>query len=235
MTESATKNVLIVGAGPGFAHCTAREFGSQGWTVHLLARSRSGLDSLAASLADDVADVYTYVGDVTDHAVLSQLIGQIDAEHHLDACVFQPRGGDDLVDVLDANVDNVRPNLELLVLGGVAVAQALVPRMAERGSGCLVFVGGGSARAPLPVFGNLGMAMAGLRTYALTLNAALADRGVHCAFYTVAGMIGTESRVKTGQLDPRLLAERMYSLVTDRDAREVLMTPDGEVVPKGAR
>jgi NADP-dependent 3-hydroxy acid dehydrogenase YdfG len=228
------KNLLIVGAGAGFARCTAREFGSQGWTVHLLARSRCGLDEVAAALADDSVAVHTHVGDVTEHAGLSELVRQIDTEHALDACAFQPSGGD-IVDVLDANVDNVRPHLELLVLGAAAVGQVLAPRMAERGCGSLVFVGGGSARMPLPVFGNLGMAMAGLRTYALTLNAALAEKGIHSAFYTVAGMIGTEGRVKPGQLDPRRLAERMYALVRDRDAREVLMTPDGEVVPKGAR
>jgi hypothetical protein len=45
-------------------------------------------------------------------------------------------------------------------------------------------------------------------------------------------MIGAESHVNHGQLDPNHLAERMHSLVRDRDAREVLMTPDGEVVPK---
>lgn len=129
----------------------------------------------------------------------------------------------------------MRPHLELLVLGAVALGQALVPGMAERGRGSLVFVGGGSARLPLPVFGNLGMAMSGLRTYALTLNAALAENGVHSAFCTVAGMIGTDGQVRPGQLDPRQLAERMYTLVRDRDAREVVMTPDGEVVPKGAR
>lgn len=230
------KNLLIAGAGSGFARCTARKFGSQGWTVHLLARSRSGLDNLAASLAEDSAVVHTHVGDVTQHAALSGLVTAIDREHPLDACIFQPRGAEDIVDVLNATVDDVRSNLELLVLGAVALGQALVPRMVQRGSGCLIFVGGGSARLlPLPVFGNLGMAMSGLRSYALTLNAALAGRGVHSAFYTVAGMIGAEDDVQPGQLDPRALAERMYGLVGDRNAREALMTPDGEVVPKGAR
>jgi NADP-dependent 3-hydroxy acid dehydrogenase YdfG len=234
MSDSA-KNLLIVGAGPGFARCTAREFGAHGWTVHLLARSEDGLRRLVDSLADDVANMYTHVGDVTRHAAISEVVTAIDAAHPLDACVFQPRGADDLVDVLDATVENVQPNLDLLVSGAVAVGHVLAPRMVDRGHGCLVFVGGGSARAPLPVFGNLGMAMAGMRTYALTLNAGLADRGVHSAFYTVAGMIGAEDRVKPGQLDPRDLATRMFTLVRDRDAREVLMTPDGEVVPKGAR
>jgi hypothetical protein len=84
------------------------------------------------------------------------------------------------------------------------------------------------------VFGNLGMAMSGLRTYALTLHAALADKGVHAAFYTVAGMIGT-GEIEPGQLDPAELAERMRRLVEEPQVREVLMTPNGEVVPKGAR
>lgn len=229
------KNLLIVGAGPGFGGCTARIFGSQGWTVHLLARSRKGLDDLTASLADKSVTANTYVGDVTQYSALRALVTEIDTEHPLDALIFQPRGSEEVVDVLDATIDNVRPNLDLLVLGAVAVGHALAPRMVERGRGSLVFVGGGSARTPLPIFGNLGMAMAGLRTYALTLNAALATHGVHSAFYTVAGMIGDEDRVQAGQLDPRRLAERMYALVRDRDAREVLMTADGEVVPKGAR
>lgn len=228
------KNLLIVGAGAGFARCTAEKFGSLDWRVHLIARSGGGLSELATSLADKSVVVHTYVGDVTEHDEFSRLVTAIDDAHPLDACIFQPRGADKIVDVLEATVDNARPHLEMLVLGAVALGQAVVPRMVERGSGSLVFVGGGSARLPLPVFGNLGMAMAGIRTYALTLNKALADKGVHSAFYTAAGMIGADGHVEPGQLDPRQLADRMYSLVHDRDAREVLMTPEGEVVPKGA-
>jgi hypothetical protein len=84
------------------------------------------------------------------------------------------------------------------------------------------------------MFGNLGMAMAGLRTYALTLNAALSEKNVHAAFFTVAGMIA-EGPVGADQLDPAALAERMWTLVTEHDAREVIMTPKGEIVPKAGR
>jgi len=57
---------------------------------------------------------------------------------------------------------------------------------------------------------------------------------VHSAFYTVAGMIGT-GEIEPGQLDPVVLAERMRALVQEPDVREVLMTANGEVVPRGAR
>lgn len=69
----------------------------------------------------------------------------------------------------------------------------------------------------------------------MTQHATLTEIAVRSALYTVAGTIETEDTVEPGQIDPRHLAERMYALVHDRDAREVLMTPWGEVIDAGAR
>jgi NAD(P)-dependent dehydrogenase (short-subunit alcohol dehydrogenase family) len=229
------RELLIVGAGPGLSLASARRFGAEGYRVHLLGRSQERLEGLRDVLAAEGTEAKVHPADITDHAALTALVENLDRETPLDACIFQPGGrSGDLVDVLDATVANVRDNLELLVLGAVAVGAALAGPMAGRGSGTLVFVGGGSARLPLRDFGNLGMAMAGLRNYALTLNAALSGTGAHAAFYTVAGMIATATP-EPGQLDPQELAARMWTLVEEQDAREVLMTPQGEIVPKGAR
>jgi NAD(P)-dependent dehydrogenase (short-subunit alcohol dehydrogenase family) len=229
------QNLLIVGAGTGFARASARRFGADGYQVHLIARSADRLADVRAELEAQNITARTYAADVTSHDELTSLITDIDREFPVDVGIFQPGGrSDELVDVLDATTANVRPNLNLLVLGAVAVGQALVPAMIGRGAGSLVFVGGGSARLPLRDFGNLAMAMSGLRAYALTLHTALADKGVHAAFYTVAGMIGAGD-IEPGQLDPAKLAERMRTLVEEPQVREVLMTPSGEVIPKGAR
>lgn len=230
-----TQNLLIVGAGPGFARASAQRFGTQGWDIHLVARNAGRLDELARSLRNENIVCHPHIGDVTKHAELTYLIAELDTEQPIDAVLFQPRGAEEIVDVRSATVANVTPHLNALVLGGVAVAETLVPRMVARGHGSIVFVGGGSARMPLPMFGNLGMAMAGLRNYALTLGKSLAGTGVHAAFYTAAGAIGLDGEVGADELDPKQLAERMFTLVTAADAREVLMTPGGEVVPKGAQ
>jgi NADP-dependent 3-hydroxy acid dehydrogenase YdfG len=233
--DHVTRNLLIVGAGPGFSQATARRFGAKGYAIHLIGRTASRLDDLRDAFEADGITVRTYVADVTEHSALTRLLRDIDEVTPIDACIFQPGGKTgQIVDVLDATVANARANVELLTLGSLAVGEALVPRMVARNSGTLVFVGGGSARTPLRYFGNLGMAMAGLRTYALTLNAALKETDVHAAFFTVAGMIA-EGPVGPDQLDPVVLADRMWSLVTEHDAREVIMTPDGEIVPKAAR
>jgi len=230
-----TQNLLIVGAGPGLSLMTARRFGRAGYTVTLLGRTPATLAGLRESLEADGVAVATRTADATRHAELTRTIAEIDQATPVDVCVFQPGGnGGALRDVRAATVENTRANLELLVLGAIAVGEALLAPMLARGAGALIFVGGGSARTPLPFFGNLGPAMAGLRNYALTLHRSLAETGVHAAFYTVAGMIATGA-VGRGELDPAVLADRMWSLATQRDAGEVIMSPAGEIVPSGAR
>ena len=121
------KTLLIVGAGPGFARASARRFGSEGWRIHLVARTPANVERLAAEIGAEGVDCCAHVGDVTRHAELTRLVTEIDDDTPIDAAIFQPRGADDIVDVRAATVENVQPHLNALVLGGVAVGQALVP------------------------------------------------------------------------------------------------------------
>lgn len=65
------------------------------------------------------------------------------------------------------------------MLGAVAAGRAVLPAMLERGSGTLLFTSGISAVHPPALLGNIGIAAAGLRNYALSLAETLAGRGVH--------------------------------------------------------
>ena len=228
--ESAlSKHLVIVGAGIGLSLTTARRFGQNGYKVTLIGRTPARLSELKERLESEGIESATAVADVTDHAGLAKTLGDIDAASPIDVCIFQPGGkSDDIVDVLETTYENVRPNLELLVLGSVAVGQTLAPAMIERGSGSLIFVGGGSARLPLRFFGNLGPAMAGLRNYAMTLNKAFKGTGVYSAFLTVAGMIAV-GEVGEDQVDPEALAEKIWSMATEQSPAEVLMTSGGEI------
>lgn len=233
--ENAIKNVLIVGAGPGLSLANARKFGAHGSTVHLIGRSIGRMNTIADELRGEDIDVRLHEGDATRHAEITELIRVIDSESHIDVCIYQP-GVDDkqLVDALDVTVENMRPNVELLMLGAVAVAEALLPAMVRRGNGSLVFVGGGSARLTLRAFGNLGPASAGLRNFALTISGALEGTGVHASFLTIAGMIGSDSS-SGPELSPAVLADSVFKLAHDRDTAEVIMTSEGEAIPRGRK
>jgi NADP-dependent 3-hydroxy acid dehydrogenase YdfG len=229
-----SKHVLIVGAGPGLGLENARRFGEAGYAVHLIARNRERLDQLAGTLAEAGIEADVSVVDVADGAALAEVVEELDRRRPIDLCIVQPGApaADALVDVLKLTVDDISPYLASQVNGAIGVGQALVPRMTQRGEGTILFVGGASGRLTLRGFGNIGPAMAAVRNYALTLSGALDqdDTDVYAAFYAIGGMIGSGP----GELEAAPLAERLHQLSVDKDARELLITPEGEHVPKGA-
>jgi NAD(P)-dependent dehydrogenase (short-subunit alcohol dehydrogenase family) len=74
------------------------------------------------------------------------------------------------------------------VVPAVDFASSLLPEMTERGSGGLLFAGGLSSVTPMPPMGGVALASAALRTYALTLHAALAPTGVYAGTLTIGGL-----------------------------------------------
>jgi hypothetical protein len=99
-------------------------------------------------------------------------------------------------------VDNLRPQIESICYGAITATRAVLPAMLAAGTGTLLYTTGGSSVTPAPVFVSAGMAGAGLRKWALTLNGALAGGGVyagHVAIGTwIAGTPGAPKASRSG-------------------------------------
>jgi NADP-dependent 3-hydroxy acid dehydrogenase YdfG len=216
--------IAIVGAGPGLGLAIARRFGREGFRVALVARTQSKLDALAARLAEDGVEAAGFTGDVLDRASLrAALAAAGERLGGIDVLEYSPAPGGavtDLarVDVTQVTVENIQPQVEYYVYGGITAAQAVLPRMLERGSGTLLFTTGASSLLTFPQMGNIGIGAAGLRNYVLALNAALADKGVYAAHVPLATWIGSggpETQAGT-------IAELYWELYTSRDQAERL-------------
>jgi NADP-dependent 3-hydroxy acid dehydrogenase YdfG len=216
--------IAIVGAGPGLGVAIGRRFGREGFKVALVSRSQSRLDALAAGLAEDGIDAAGFVGDVLDRpALAASLAAAGERFGGIDVLEYSPApagavGGLAPVDVTQVTVENVQPQVEYYVYGGITAAQAVLPRMLERGSGTLLFTTGASSMLTFPQMGNIGIGSAGLRNYVLALNAALADQGVYAAHVPLATWIGSggpETQAST-------IAEIYWELYTSRDQAERL-------------
>jgi short-subunit dehydrogenase len=109
--------------------------------------------------------------------------------------------------------------------------------MTERGSGGLLFAGGLSSVVPMPSLGGFALASAALRSYALTLHAALAPNGIYAGTITIGGLIERGDLYKAivespghlaasaGTLNPDDLADTVWRLDTERkDADAVVST-----------
>ncbi|MGN9845539.1 SDR family NAD(P)-dependent oxidoreductase [Nonomuraea sp. H19] len=71
--------------------------------------------------------------------------------------------------VLEVSRQSAQDAFDGAVLGAVTAVRAMLPAMLERGSGTLLFTSGISAVHPLAFLGNIGIAVSGLRNYALSL------------------------------------------------------------------
>jgi NAD(P)-dependent dehydrogenase (short-subunit alcohol dehydrogenase family) len=216
--------IAIVGAGPGLGLAIARRFGREGFRVALVSRTQSKLDALAARLAEDGVEAAGFTGDVLGRASLrAALAAAGERLGGIDVLEYSPAPGGaatDLsrVDVTQVTVENIQPQVEYYVYGGITAAQAVLPRMLERGSGTLLFTTGASSLLTFPQMGNIGIGAAGLRNYVLALNAALADKGVYAAHVPLATWIGSGGP----ETQPSTIAELYWELYTSRDQAERL-------------
>lgn len=225
-----SKHVVIIGAGPGLSSAVASIAGAEGHEVTLVARNPERLQSLTDALAASGIRAGWRSVDVTDHDAFRAVLREIDAHTPVDVVVFQPASPvADLVDVLDATVENVRPNVELLTLGAVATAEVFAKPMIERGGGAIVFVGGGSSQLPLRFFGNLGVTMAGVRAFARSLDRALRGTGVHSGYLTLAAMIAERadgSDLGENEVSVDEVAAGVWRLVEGDDSHDIMISPE---------
>jgi NADP-dependent 3-hydroxy acid dehydrogenase YdfG len=216
--------IAIVGAGPGLGLAIARRFGREGFKVALISRAQSRLDALAAELAADGIEAAGFAGDILDRPSLrAALAAAAERFGGIDVLEYSPAPRDapadlERADVTQVTVENIQPQVEYYVYGGVTAAQAVLPGMLERGSGTLLFTTGASSLLAFPQMGNIGIGSAGLRNYVLALNAALADKGVYAAHVPLATWIGSGGP----ETQPDTIAAIYWELYTSRDQAERL-------------
>jgi NAD(P)-dependent dehydrogenase (short-subunit alcohol dehydrogenase family) len=122
--------VLITGASTGIGRATALRLAGSGWTVLAGVRKAADGESLTAAGGERIVPVEL---DVTDATQIAAAVAEVDARGGLDALVNNAGigfGGPlELVPIED-----LRHQLEVNVLGPVALTQALLPAL-RRGSG----------------------------------------------------------------------------------------------------
>ncbi|GAA3820941.1 SDR family oxidoreductase [Streptomyces phyllanthi] len=217
--------IAIVGAGPGMGLAIARRFGSEGFDVALLARSRDKLDDLVAQLADEGIQAAGFTADVTRPDTLREALAAAESRFGpIDVLEYSPAnhalGG---VSVLETAREDLQPQFEHYVYGALTAVSQVLPGMLRRGSGTLLLSTGASSVRPLGgTFGSIGIAAAALRNYALALNVDLAEHGVHATHVAIGVMIGSGPGTEAATI-----AEHYWQAHTKRDQAEIVHAMPG--------
>ncbi|WP_330270204.1 SDR family NAD(P)-dependent oxidoreductase [Lentzea sp. NBC_00516] len=222
---------VVLGVGPGLGMSIAHRFGREGYDVVLISRSAQRHESYLASLAEAGVKARAFAADVRDRVQLSSTLDSIGP---VDVAYYGP-GATDLNDmpgeITTTTSDEARAAMDWLY-PAIDVTQHVLPGVVERGGG-LLFAGGLSSVLPMPVLGALALSSAALRNYALTLNAALADKGAYAGTLTIGGVVErgdihklVESRPEQfgglagHTLDPDDIAETAWQMFVKRDRAE---------------
>lgn len=135
---------------------------------------------------------------------------------------FSPHGGNQTkTSVMDTTGESALHEFQQVVVSAIQAARLVIPNMVERGDGALLFTSDLSAMSPNPMFGSSGIAMSGLRHYALNLHERLQPLGVFVGHLSISPLVR-----KGSGFDPDSIAEAWYDLYERKTEVE-------ETFPKG--
>ena len=200
------KTFLSIGSGPGMGLATAERFAKEGFLVVLSARNEAKTRELANQLKAKGHSVEPRTVDAGNPLSVASLVadvekrfGSIDVLHYNAASMRkgtlteQPR-------------DTFNTDLAINIGGALVAAQAVVPKMSERGGGSILLTGGGFALEPNPEYLSLSIGKAAIRALALGLFDSLKEKGIHVATVTVAALVSPASK------DAEAVAEHFWQL-----------------------
>ena len=200
------KTFLSIGSGPGMGLATAERFAKEGFHVILSARNASRIRQLADQLKAKGYDAEVRTVDTSDPASVAALVaevekqfGQIDVLHYNAASMRKATLGEQPRETLNSD-------LAVNIGGAQVAAQAVAPKMLERGSGSILLTGGGFALQPSADYLSLSIGKAGIRALAQALFEPFKAKGVHVATVTVATF------VDPGSKNAEAVAEQFWQL-----------------------
>lgn len=165
----------MAGASAGLGLAAARALADEGVTVAICGRDARRVEDAAAGIGERaipvVADVSTPEGATAFVTAAREALGSID--------ILVPNaGGPPAGTFASTPIEAYVPALELNLLSTVAMCQAAVPEMAERGWGRVVAITSASVRQPIPTLILSNTARAGVTAFLKTLSLEVAARGV---------------------------------------------------------
>src|SRR5512133_1136305 len=188
------RTALVTGASSGIGAACARRLESAGWRV--FSGVRAAGDAAAGT------EVLLDVTSVEQIRAATKEIGQLDAlVNNAGIAIAMP------LEFLP--LDELRRQLEVNVIGQVAVTQAFLPHL-RRSRGRIVFVGSIAGKSALPFLGAYAASKHALEAIADTLRIELRPFGIEVAIVepgTMATPIWQKARETVQRLLPTLPAE----------------------------
>ena len=197
---------VVVGAGPGMGLALAQRFGAEGFTLALIARRPEALATYASQLRTQSITGAGFAADNADEQSLRDAFAAIRAQlGDPDVLLFNassnPAGRP-----YEISAGEVLDAYKIGALGALISAQEVLGAMRLRGTGSLLFTGGGLALKPWPPSTALAMSKAALRNLVASLATDLSGTDIRVGSVLINGLVG-----KPG-FEPQAIAEQFWQV-----------------------
>ncbi|MDD7929517.1 SDR family NAD(P)-dependent oxidoreductase [Microbacterium thalli] len=183
--------IAIIGAGPGLGAAVARRFGREGFSVALIARDRSKLDTMVAELSSAGVTAQGYSADVRIPTELEDALGRAATDlGPISVLQYSPLPSRDyLKPVLELTPELAQEAVLFSLLGLIHSVRAVLPSMLESGRGSIILINGGTSVKARAGFAGTSVAFPAESAYGEMLHEALEDEGVRVMQLVIPGAI----------------------------------------------
>jgi NAD(P)-dependent dehydrogenase (short-subunit alcohol dehydrogenase family) len=224
--QLAGKIAIIYGAGGSIGGGVARAFAGEGAKVHLVGRTRDGLDAVAADIAAAGGMAQVAVLDALDETAVDAHMqdvvkadGQVDVSFNLIS-----RGDVQGTPLVDLSTDDLLRAVVTGLTASFVTARAAARQMAQRGSGVILHLNSASGDGAMPGMGSTGPADAATESLMRYLAAEMGPAGVRVCGIWTAGVADTLTKEKLMAVggpnvpDPELVAQMIGGMAALRRA-----------------
>ncbi len=215
---SAHRHVLITGASGGLGQCLARDYAKSGMRLTLWGRDALRLDAVAATCAQQGAQIHLEKCDIRDYAAVRDSILHIDQAHPIDLAILNAgvsSGSHPQTGAMESAADACRV-MQVNAAGTLNMAASLLECMVARKRGHLVFISSLAALYPLPDSPAYSASKIAMASYAQAMKLALAHTKIRISIVYPGYVLTPMSERLKGPQPLRLGAEEAATLIRSR-------------------
>ncbi|MCP5395235.1 MAG: SDR family oxidoreductase [Sphingomonadaceae bacterium] len=185
------KVVIITGAGPGMGQAMCRGAAKEGAKVIVSARSVAAIEAIAADIVAQGGEAVAVPCDVARTDQCQTLAkAALDRWGRIDGLVNSAYYHPDWLPLESHSIDQLLMAMDVIAVGAVRMAQAVIPSMRAQGSGSIVNVSTLATRKPMPAEGGYAMAKAALNQCSRQLAVELSGSGIRVNTALMGWMAG---------------------------------------------
>ena len=185
------KVVIITGAGPGMGQAMCRGAAAEGAKVVVSARSQDKIEAIAHDITQQGGDSIAVRCDVARTEECQAIAkAALDTWGRIDGLVHSAYYHPDWSPLESHSIDQLSQALDVIAVGGLRMAQAVIPTMRAQKSGSIVNVSTLATRKPMPSEGGYAMGKAALNQMTRQLAVELGGSGIRVNTALMGWMMG---------------------------------------------